>query len=252
MITGASAGIGKASAEVFAEHGYDLVLAARRAERLEAIKRELEAKHGVAVSVFPVDLAGIEGPEKLHAAVASAGIRVDVLVNNAGVGVSGDFADIDIERETDMLMLNMVALTRLTKLFVCEMVERKSGRIVNIASTASFQPIPGFASYAATKAYVLSFSEALAFELRAHNVKVTAVCPGATESEFAKTAGIEGAAMFSGAPDSRALGEFVYRSTLAGRPVAVHGFKNLVMAKGARFMPRRAVLAVAAKLTSAN
>lgn len=248
LITGASSGIGRATAEVFAERGFDLALAARRLELLEESKRELEAKHRVSVTLFPGDLSGIDGARRLHESVTRAGLRVDVLVNNAGFGTSGPFVDIDLERETEMIELNVIALTALAKLFGKELAERRSGHIVNIASTASFQPVPGFAAYAATKAYVVSLSEALAFELRASGVKVTAVCPGATKSEFAKTAGMEGAGMFDRAPTSRELGEFVYRAVASGKAVAIHGLRNAVMARLGAFAPRRLVMAVAARL----
>ncbi|HUX38664.1 MAG TPA: SDR family oxidoreductase [Rectinemataceae bacterium] len=249
LITGASAGIGRETAYVFAEHNYDLVLAARRQERLEEIKRDIETRHGVSVSIFPVDLSRLDSAAALHAETIAKGLSIDILINNAGFGTSGKFTEIDIDRETEMLMLNTVTLTRLTKLFARDMASRKRGHIVNIASTASFQPIPGFACYAATKAYVLSFSEALEFELRADRVKVTAICPGATESEFATTAGMEKAGMFDKAPNSRQLGEFIYKSTIGARRVAIHGLKNAIMVRAGKLMPRNFVMAVAAKLT---
>jgi hypothetical protein len=249
LITGASAGIGKETAFVFAENKFDLILVARRAERLEEIKKEIESKHGVKVTVFVSDLSKPESAEKLYESVKQNKTEVDILINNAGFGTSGKFTEIDLEYETEMLMLNMVTLTKLTKLFARDMASRKTGNIVNLASTASFQPIPGFACYAATKAYVLSFSEALAFELKSENVKVTAICPGATESEFAKTAGMEKSKMFDRVPNSRDLGEFIYKSTLSGKRVAIHGFKNAFLAKSSKFMPRNIVMSIAAKMT---
>ena len=248
LITGASAGIGRETAYVFAEQGYDLVLAARRLERLEEVKKDIEGRLDAQVSVFAADLSKPDSAEALHEAIVKQGLSVDILINNAGFGTSGNFVDIDLERESDMLMLNMVTLTKLTKLFARDMAARKNGHIVNIASTASFQPIPGFACYAATKAYVLSFSEALGFELRSDKVRVTAICPGATKSEFAKSAGMEEASMFDRAPNSRQLGEFIYRSTMRGRAVAIHGLKNSIMARVGGLMPRKIVMAVASKL----
>lgn len=249
LVTGASAGIGKATAEVFAEQGYDLVLAARRLDRLEEMKKELEARHGVSVAVLEADLSKLESAEVLHGEIGRRGLTIDILVNNAGFGTSGKFVEIDLDRETEMLMLNMVTLTKLTKLFARDMAARKSGHIVNIASTAAFQPIPGFAAYAATKAYVLNFSEALGAELEGEGVRVTAICPGATVSEFGKIAGLEKAGMFAGAPSSRQLGEFVYRSVIAGKSVAIHGWMNALMARGSKFIPKKTVMAVASKLT---
>ncbi len=248
LITGASAGIGKETAYVYAENNYNLVLAARRKENLEAIKKDIENKHKVKVDVFAVDLSKNDSAEQLYNKVKESGLSIDILINNAGFGISGLFKDIDIEREENMLILNVITLTKLTKLFLHDMLERKSGHIVNIASTAAFQGIPKFATYAASKAYVLHFSEAIAQELRKDNIKVTVINPGATESEFAEVAGFTGD-MFSKVPSSRDLAEFIFSSVKKEKISAIHGFKNKITAFSTRLTPRNLLTKIAGKMT---
>jgi len=247
LITGASSGIGKELAYVYAENNYNLILVARREEQLEAIKKDIEAKQKNTISVFAMDLSKTDSAELLYQKVNEQKLKIDVLVNNAGFGVFGKFTDTDMEWEESMLILNMITLTKLSKLFAKDMVKAGSGNIVNIASTAAFQAVPSFSTYAATKAYVLSFSEAIAFELKDKNVIVTAVCPGATKSEFADTADMS-EKPFVKAPTSRELAEFTYKAMLSGKTTAIHGFMNNLMVFSTRTSPRKMVTAVAAKM----
>ncbi len=247
LITGASSGIGKETAFVFANNGYDLVLVARRIERLEAIKNEIEANGNSKVYIFNLDLSKLESADLLYNKIKDNSLDIDVLINNAGFGINEKFIDSDIDKETDMILLNVVTLTRLTKLFLKDMIKKGSGHIVNIASTAAFQAIPKFAVYAATKSYVLSFSEAIAFELKGTGVSVTAICPGATQSEFAKVSNAN-EAVFKNKPDSKDLADFVYKSMKNKKTVAIHGLKNRLLVLSQRFSPRSIVTAIAAKI----
>src|SRR5260221_7352873 len=178
LITGASRGIGLELANECAKHGHDVVLVARRQDALEAAAGQIEGKYGVRATVIRADLRDSAAPSEILAATSEQQIEVQMLINNAGFGLGGEFLETDIEREIEMIHVNVSALTNLTKLFAPAMVKRRSGRIMNVASTAAFQPGPLMAVYYATKAYVLSFSEAIAEEWRNAGVTVTALCPG--------------------------------------------------------------------------
>ena len=247
LITGASSGIGKELAYVYAENNYNLVLAARRIDKLTKIKKDIETRHPVSAEVIEIDLSKLNSAEKLYEKVKNKKITVDVLINNAGFGMNGSFEEIDINREESMLVLNMVTLTKLTRLFAKDMKEAGGGHSVNISSMAAFQAVPRFAAYSATKAYVLSFSEAIAYELKDDNVKVTAICPGATQSEFAEVAGFSGGA-FSNMPTSRDLAEFTFKAMKTGKTTAIHGFKNRILVFSLRLTPRNLVTKIAAKM----
>jgi len=247
LITGASAGIGKETAYVYAENNYNLILIARRKENLEAIKKDIEEKHKVKVYIFDIDLSKSESAEQVYNKVKEINLNVDVLINNAGFGINGEFIKINMLHEEDMLMLNMITLTKLTKLYAKDMVDKKEGHIINIASTAAFQGIPGFATYAATKAYVLHFSEAIAQELKKHNVKVSVINPGATQSEFAKISNANDK-VFAKAPTSKDLAEFIFHSMKKGKINAIYGLKNKLMVFSARFSPRIIVTRIAGKM----
>jgi uncharacterized protein len=185
LVTGASAGIGLAFARVLAAQGHHLILTARRRERLEALARELAQRHGVQTHVIVDDLADARAPERLFGAVAERGLKVDVLVNNAGYGVPGRYAGTTWQQQRDFLQVMVVAVSELTHRFLPGMLERTWGRIINVASLAGLLPsVAGHTLYAASKAYVISFSEALALETASHGVHVTASCPGFTLSEF--------------------------------------------------------------------
>jgi short-subunit dehydrogenase len=248
LITGASSGIGKELAYVYAENNFNLILVARRKERLQEIKTNIEKKHNVSVDIIDQDLSKLNSAEQLFKKATSLDIKVDILINNAGYGVSGPFMKTNPEKETGMLVLNMVTLTKLSKLYAKYFLKNNGGHIINIASTAAFQPIPTIATYAATKAYVLSFSEAIAYELIKTNVKVTDICPGATQSEFAHAADMGDPSMFDKAPTSRELAEFTYKAMIKGKTTAIHGAKNRFLTFTTRLSPRKVVTAIAAKM----
>jgi len=244
LVTGASAGIGMELARRLAAGGHDLVLVARRADELRALAESLAAAHGVTAHVIPADLADPAVPQRLFDEVSARGLAVDVLVNNAGFGLLGPFADADPGRTMAMVRVNVAALTHLTGLFLPGMRERGRGRILNVASTAAFQPGPLMAVYYATKAYVLSFSEALHKELAGTGVTVTCLCPGPTKTEFAAASGMAGTMIFSG-PNVMAAGPVAdagYRGMMKGKRVVVPGLFNRLLIGAGRLAPRGLVL----------
>jgi uncharacterized protein len=250
LITGASGGIGYELAKLFAADHYNLVLVARSAETLNQIAGELQTQYGVRVTVAPVDLGEPSAPKFLFDQLRRERINVDILVNNAGFGVFGEFAQMAESEILDQIQLNVMALTRLTKLFLAPMLERRAGRIMNVASTAAFKPGPLMAVYYATKAYVLSFSEALANELRGSGVTVCCFCPGATHTGFAKRAGLESSRLFKiGAMNVEAVARDGYRGLMAGRAVVISGMRNWLVAESVRFAPRKVVTAVSRWVT---
>jgi len=249
LITGASSGIGKETAFVYAKNNYNLILVARRLENLKKIKQDIENRHQVSITIFDMDLAKLNSAEELFKKVTNTNLKVDVLINNAGFGIYKNFIDSDIEKEEQMLLLNIVTLTKLTKLFLPQMIKRGNGNIVNIASTAAYQPVPSLASYSATKAYVMNFSEAIAFELKNKNVFVTVICPGGTQSEFGHTAGFEeDDKFFNNMPTAKSLAEFIYKAMIAKKTNAIHGFKNNFLAFSNRFAPRKLTAYLAHKV----
>jgi uncharacterized protein len=241
LVTGASGGIGLELARVFAKGGSTLVLTARSVDKLEGLAKELRLKHGVAVRVIAADLAAPDGPKRLLERLAQEGVQVDVLVNNAGYGGFGAFIETEWGDKAGMLQLNIVSLTELTQRLLPGMVARKRGGVLNVASTAAFQPGPLSAVYSASKAYVLSFSEALAEEVRASGVTVTALCPGATVTGFASRAAMEGSKLFrkKGLPDAASVAQAGYEGFRRGATVAIPGLKNKLLAQSVRFTPRR-------------
>lgn len=242
LITGASAGIGAALAKVFAAHDHDLVLVARRRDALEALAGQLEGKHGVKATVIVDDLGDPEAPDRIFAAVRDAGIQVDVLVNNAGFGLGGEFSETPIERESAMVQVNITALLHLTKLFIAPMLKRRAGRVLNVASTAAFFPGPLQSVYYASKAFVLSFSQAIAEELAPSGISVTCLCPGPTETEFAQVAGMKSVRLPNmDVADAADVAEFGYRAMRAGSRVAVPGARNKLVVQAQRFVPRRLI-----------
>ena len=240
LITGGSTGIGLELAKQFAAHGHDLVLAARNAEHLDAAAGQIEGKYGVAVRTIPIDLADADSPQRLFDALNGDHVEIEYLVNNAGFGLGGEFADTDIDRELDMIQVNCSSLVHLTKLFLPPMLKRKSGRILNVASTAAFQAGPGHAIYYASKAFVLSFSEAIAEELHRTGIKVTALCPGPTASNFAERAGTNKSRLFRQAKVATAeeVARFGYAAMMKGTRVAIPGMQNKLMVQAERFVPR--------------
>lgn len=192
LVTGASSGIGAAVARELAGRGHALILVARREQRLRSLADELTSEHEIGAEVIACDLSEADERERLHSAIAERGRWVEVLVNNAGFGSEGRFVDSDTARMVEMVEVNAAAVVDITGRFLPGMANRGRGAVINIASAASFQPIPGTAVYAATKAFVLSFSEAIRTEMRGTGVGVTAVCPGPVETEFTEAAGIGG------------------------------------------------------------
>jgi len=242
LITGASGGIGLELARIFAEHAFDLVIVARRAAELETLAEECRTQHGTTVTVLPMDLLAGDAPAKLAAQVEDAGLEVDVLVNNAGLMDLGPFADIELEQHERLVQLNIAVLTSLTRRLLPAMLERSRGRILNVASTSSFQPVPTMALYAASKAFVLSLSESLSEELRGTGVTVTALCPGVTKTDMYDRAHGEHA-MVSNIPglflsDVVDVAREGYEACVAGRAVVVPGLPNRLVASAVQFYPR--------------
>ena len=232
LITGASSGIGAELARIHAEHGGDLVVVARRREKLESLKAELEAAHGVTVHVLPKDLTQAEAAEQIYHEVRSLGVTVDYLVNNAGFGNRGFFHKQDWATNEAMIKVNIVALAALTRLFVPDMVARHSGRILNLGSMAGFMPGPLNAVYYASKAFVISFSEAIANELRHTGVTVTALCPGPTQSEFTRIARMSDVNLTRTLASARRVAEAGYDAMFRGKTVIVPGLGNKITIHG--------------------
>jgi short-subunit dehydrogenase len=251
LITGASSGIGRELTELFAESGFDLVLVARNEAALNELASQLTARHPVSVTVVPKDLSLPQAPEEIYDTLKQASIAVDVLVNNAGTQVYGALQDTDTSEQLRLIQVNLVALTHLTMLFGREMVDRGRGRILNVASTGAFSPTPLNAIYCATKAYVLSFSEAIARDLEGTGVTVTCLCPGATETRFAKRAGIENVRLFQAfVMNAREVARAGYRGLMSSKTTVVPGVYNQILVSLVRFTPRRLVTRIGKYLMS--
>jgi uncharacterized protein len=247
LVTGASSGLGEALARQLAAAGCHLILVARRQAALATLKHELESRHGVCVYPMPMDLTAPDAPRRLYDQVQAAGLAVDVLVNNAGLGLYGTFAEIPWEREKPMLELDMLTVVHLIKLFVPEMVSRKFGLVLNIASTGAFQPTPTFASYAAAKSFVLSYSEAVNRELCGTGVKCTALCPGFTRTEFFQVSGQKKLTLYQRLTmmSSVEVARIGIRALLGGRSSVVAGWINVLVAGFVGCLPRSWAAAVA-------
>lgn len=254
LITGASAGIGEALAGVFSRERNDLILSARRGDRLQEIADELHDRHAVDVHVIAADLAAPDGSKRLYEQVQQLGLEVEYLVNNAGFGTFGPFAETDVDRSMELVRLNVAAVTGLTALFLPAMVERGRGRIMNVASAAAFQPGPLMAAYYASKAYVLHFSEALAEELEGSGVTVTALCPGPVRTEFQDVADMHDSGLVAGKRliSVATVAEIGYRSMMYGKPIAIPGFMMKLTALSVRFAPRRLVAKFVRRLMEAR
>jgi hypothetical protein len=250
LITGASGGIGYELAKLFANDHNDLVLVARSGAKLAQFADELQRQFGVSVKSVPLDLAGSLSPQFLFDQLQREGIAVDILVNNAAYGKFGEFADVSVEESLGQIHLNVTALTHLTKLFLGPMLERGAGKILNVASTAGFQPGPLMAVYYATKAYVISFSEALANELKGTGVMVTCLCPGATDTGFQGRAGTENTVLFRKLRpmDAKTVAREGYRGLMAGKTLVISGFRNWLLAESVRFSPRKMVTAISRRV----
>ncbi len=242
VVTGASSGIGEHFARILAARGYDVVIAARRLERLEALAKDIEAKHDVRVTPIEVDLGVPGGAEALLEKTDGAGMEVEVLVNNAGFGTQGFFPEIPASKTAEQIQLNIVSLTELTHRFVGPMLARRLGYVLNVASIGAYMPVPGYATYAAGKAYVRNFSEALAHELRGTGVRVCCLCPGPTETEFIAVAGQTIPAWqniaFMSAERCARIG---MRALFGGRRLIVSGIVNTLLMWSLRWAPRRLI-----------
>ena len=242
LVTGASSGIGLELAKCFAADGCRLVLVARKGSVLETLATELRKAHKIQAQVITADLSQPESPARLLAHLYSAGLKVDVLVNNAGFGAQGKFVELPLARQLEMLQVNITTLTHLTGLLLPGMVERRRGGILSVASTAAFQPGPGMAIYYATKAYVLSFTEALAEELAGTGLTVTAVCPGPTTTNFGAAANMRTLGLVKKVSMSaRAVAVLGHRAYRQRRVVAITGLRNQIPAFLTRLFPRAAV-----------
>ena len=250
LVTGASAGIGLELARLFANDGHDVVLVARGEAKLRALAAELAQAGGATVHVIAADLGDRTTPERIIAEVRRLGIHVDFLVNNAGFGSNGAFLDLELSRELEMIDVNVAALVALTHHFARPMRERGFGRVLNIGSTAGFQPGPFMATYYASKAFVISFTEALAVELHGTGVSVTCYCPGATATNFAAVAGNDKTRLFqrAGVADAKAVARQAYRAMQRGKVLEVHGALNLAVMEALRVSPRSLARSIAASL----
>jgi short-subunit dehydrogenase len=251
VITGASSGVGLEMARLFAQDGATPILVARREKTLEQLAGELRQRFGVEPQIVPLDLADPASPQLLFDTLQARGLEVDVLVNNAGFGQVGKFAKLPLERQLDMVQVNVTTLTALTRLFLPAMLARGRGGVLNVGSTAGFQPGPGMAVYYATKAFVLSFSQALAEELASTPVRVTCLAPGATQTEFMGISGLDRTLLLKfGAMGVQPVALVGYRAFRAGKVLAVPGWPNKLLTALVPFMPRLLVRKLVKRLNS--
>jgi uncharacterized protein len=249
LITGASGGIGYELALLFARDGFDCILVARGHEKLNALAARLESEFRVKTMVLPKDLSNPSAVDEIYEEISAGSMPVDVLVNNAGFPVFGLFSETDLDTELEMLQVNVVALTQLTKLFLRGMIERRYGRILNLASTAAFEPGPLMAVYYASKAYVLSFSEALANELGGTGVTVTTLAPGPTRTGFQKRGQLEDSRLVQGQiADAQSVALAGYRGLMAGKTIVIPGFTNKLIPWIVRISPRGVVTRVVRRM----
>ncbi len=247
LITGASVGIGAEFARQFAARRHDLILVARREQALTSLAQQLRERHGVGVTVLALDLSQPDSAVQLHSRTRDLGIDVDVLVNNAGFGTHGDLVDADLQRLTDEITLNCTTLVGLTARYLPAMRAKRHGTIINIASTAAFQPVPHMAVYGATKAFVLSFTEALWAEEKGHGIRVLAVCPGATATEFFDVAGESAAVGIK--RSAKQVVDHTMRELNSGKPSFVDGTANAVTARVlTRLVPRRLIIDITGRV----
>jgi short-subunit dehydrogenase len=247
LITGATQGIGYELAKQFAEHAYDLVIVSRNKEDLQRVSKELTREYGVQVWTIASDLSLQESPDKILSFLKSKKIGIEVLVNNAGFGLFGRFSETDLEKELNMIHLNVMSLTHLTKLLLPGMIKKKFGYILNVASTASFMPGPLSAVYFASKAYVLSFSEAIAQELQSTGVQVSALCPGPTKTGFGSRSGGDNTGLFASnalAQTAQDVAAIAYRDLMRGKRIIIPGWRNKVQIFLLRFAPRSLVTSI--------
>jgi len=251
LITGASSGIGLELAELFAADGSDLVLVARREDRLKELADRLESEHGVKVHVLPKDLSEPNAPDEIFAQLKKEKIQVDVLVNNAGFGVKGIIPEIDLDQQLDMVQVNVKALTHLTRLFLPGMIERRYGGVLNVGSLAAFQPGANLAVYFATKAYVLSYTEALAEEISNPDIKISCLAPGPVRTEFGEKSDLEDSLLFKvSLMDSEPVVRAGYEGFRKGKVIVIPGLRQQIVPFLNRFTPRSMVRKIAKKLNT--
>jgi len=247
LITGASAGIGMILARQLAARGAHLVLTARREDRLSALAAELRAAHGISLEIFAADLSQPAAPDAIFAFTQKKNVAVDILVNNAGFGAYGRFDEIPLRRQLDMVQVNIAAVVHLTHLYLPGMIARRRGDILILASTAAFQAVPYIAAYAATKSFDLMFAEALAEEVRPHGIHVTALCPGATSTEFQEVAAQPDYAFRSPASPDKVVRDGL-DALACGKSLVISGARNNLMTLSQRLAPRRLVTSMAARI----
>jgi short-subunit dehydrogenase len=253
LITGASSGIGRELAKVFAADGCRLILVARKRHPLQELADELRQAHKTQSEVLTSDLSQPSAPPRIFEHLQANGTRVDVLVNNAGFGAHGQFAELPVERQLEMIQVNITSLTYLSRLMLPGMLERRRGGVLNVASTAGFQPGPSMAAYYATKAFVLSLSEAIAEEIAGTGVTVTALCPGPTETNFAEAAGARFSRLFlRNAMSAEAVAREGHRAFRAGKIVAICGFRNQMLTFSVRLVPRALVRKIVKALNASS
>ncbi len=246
LITGASAGIGYEFTKLFAKDGYNLVIVARTKEKLNNIKDELSRTYNISVKALPKDLSQPNAADEIYNELKNENINVDVLVNNAGFGVFDNYWNIDVKKERDMLQVNIIALTGLCNLFSKEMIKRGGGKILNVASTAAFQPGPMMPGYYASKAYVLSYSRAIDFELREKGVRVSVLCPGPTQTEFQSRAGMNNINLFKKGivMSAEEVARIAYKGLQKGKPLIVAGLMNKITVMSSNITPVKVSMAV--------
>lgn len=244
LITGASGGIGEAFALRLAEEGMDVVLVARSEEKLKKLCDDIRAEFGVTAHYIAIDLIDFEADRRLFEETERHGLQIDLLINNAGFGSMGDFAELDLERELEMISLNVLSLVALTHRYLKGMRERRSGTIINVSSAAGFQPIPFMATYAATKTFVTSFTEAIAEENRAYGIQVLALCPGSTKTNFFEAAKIERTMQVKGQQTADEVVETALSALDGKRAKIVSGWTNYLVASASNFVPNSLITKV--------
>jgi uncharacterized protein len=249
LVTGASSGIGMDLARVFAQNGHNLVLLARGRKALDALAQELQTTFKVSAQVLEADLSDPQGPVKVAQELAGRNLHIDVLVNNAGFGLLGPHAELDGQRQLDMIQVNITSLVHLTRLLLPGMISRNTGGVLNVASTAAFQAGPNMAIYYATKAFVLSYTEALHEEISATQLHVSCLCPGPTNTGFVAAAGMEKVALFKfGAQPSEDVAKVGFGAFQKNQAIAISGVKNIVLALLGKLSPRYVTRKIAGTL----
>ncbi|WMJ80826.1 SDR family oxidoreductase [Clostridium sp. MB40-C1] len=247
LITGASSGIGYELAKVFAKNNYNLILVARRLNRLEKLKESLSKEYDITVKIIGVDLTKSTAVEEVFDQIKNWDLNIDILVNNAGIGTCGFFSETDSKQDMDTIELNISALTKCTKFAVNEMLKKENGKILNVASTGAYQPGPLISVYYATKAYVVSFSEAIYNELKPHNITVSILCPGTTSTEFSQNAG---KGNLKNAMSAKKVAEIAYEGLMKNKKIIIPGTLNKFLVFMSKIIPRSSLANIVRKIQS--